>query len=125
MFTSPQPQAPDATPTLAPTGVRVASTLCWLVGILTILIVMAAGIPALASPAGSVLPLAINLVAGLAVCAGAVLIRRQRRSGVLIVVLAWAAPTVFALANHETPKGGSFLLFAAMLLSFANWKHLR
>jgi hypothetical protein len=112
-----------ATPTPTPAGVRIASTLCWIVGVVTILVALATGIPAL--PASSaVLYLAVNLVAGGAVCVAAVLIRRQRRVGVLVMILAWALPTLVVVLTHGSPQG-SFLLFVALLFVGANWKHFK
>lgn len=107
----------------APTGVRIASTLCWIVGVLTILVALAVGIPTLSTSDG-VLYLAVGLVSGAAVCVAAVLIRRQRRAGVLIMLLAWALPTVVAVMNHQSVRG-PLLLFVALLFAGANWKHFR
>jgi hypothetical protein len=125
-MTAPSQTEPTPTPDRAPVpvGIRVASTLCWIVGVVTILVAVAVGIPALTS-GGSLLFVAITLLAGVAVCFAAVLARRQRRLSALLVVLAWATPTVVQLASHQTPRGGSFLLFVAMLFLLANWKHLR
>lgn len=113
---------PSPAPT-APAGVRIASTLCWIVGVLTILVALAVGIPTLSTRDGA-LYLAVGLVSGAAVCAAAVLIRRQRRAGVLIMLLAWALPTVVAVVNHQSARG-SLLLFVALLFAGANWKHFR
>ena len=63
-------------------------------------------------------------LAGVIVCAAAVQIRRQRKLGVLLVLIAWAIPTVVALVQH-LPVTGSLLLFVALLLAGANWKHFR
>ena len=119
-MTSPLP-AEAATPTPAPAGVRIASTLCWVVGVLTILVTLAVGIPLLSS-GGALVFLSVNLVAGLAVCVAAFLIRRQRRLGVLVMLLAWALPTVVALVSHQPVRGSLFLL-VALLFAGANWKH--
>ena len=116
---------PTPAPTPLPIGIRVASTLCWIVGVLTILGAFAIGIPAITGFDASLAPLAISLIAGVGVCVAALLVRRRRRVGVLLVVLAWALPTVVSLLSHETPRGGNFLLFAAMLALLANWKNLR
>jgi len=113
--TPPSPQVPD--------GVRIASTLSWIVGIVTILVALAIGIPALSSTGGFIY-LVVGLVAGAAVCVGAVLIRRQQRLGVLVILLAWALPTVYSVLNHQSVRG-SLLLFVALLLAAANWKHFR
>ena len=120
---SSQPSAPGAASVVAPIGVRIASTLCWIVGILTIVVSVAVGIPAI-SAGGSPFFVAVNLVAGGAVCLAAVLIRRQRRLGVLVMLLAWALPTLVLVLNHQSARG-SFLLFVALLFAGANWKHFR
>ena len=105
-----------------PSGIRIASTLCWIVGLLTLL--LAIGTPELAEPVGGIGPLLLNCAVGLTVCGAAILIRRQRRLGVLVLVLAWAAPPVAALANGQAPHGGPMLVIIALLLAGANWKHL-
>jgi len=97
--------------------------LCWVVGILTILIAFAVGIPAIASGTG-LLFIIINVLAGAIVCVAAVQIRRQRKIGVLLILFAWTIPTVVALVQHQ-PVGGSLLLFVALLFAGANWKHFR
>jgi len=116
-MTAPAPSQP------APTGVRIASTLCWVVGVLTILAALAIGIPAISSGAGLSF-IAVNVIAGAIVCVAAVQIRRQRKIGVLLMLVAWAIPTVVALVQH-LPVRGSLLLFVALLFAGANWKHLR
>src|SRR5919108_4511869 len=114
MTTTPSSQSTQPSPAVVPTGVRIASTLCWIVGILTILVAVAVGVPAISS-GGGVLFIAINVLAGAIVCVAAVQIRRQRRIGVLLLVLAWAIPTVVALIGHQSVRG-SLLLFVALLL---------
>jgi hypothetical protein len=103
--------------------VRIASTLCWIVGVLTILIALAVGIPAISAGTGLVF-LGVNVLAGVIVCAAAIQIRRQRKIGVLLLVVAWAMPTVVALLQG-LPVRGSLLLFVALLFAGANWKHFR
>lgn len=102
---------------------RIASTLCWLVGVFTIIAALAIGIPAISSGAGLAF-IAVNVLAGGIVCAAAVQIRRQRKIGVLLVLIAWAIPTVVALVQG-LPVRGSVLLFVALLFAAANWKHFR
>jgi hypothetical protein len=120
---SDQPPEGTASPAQVPAGVLIASTLCWVVGILTILITLAVAIPTISS-SGTPLFLAVNLLAGGAVCVAAILIRRQRRLGVLVMVLAWALPTLVSVLNHQ-PARGSLLLFVALLLAGVSWKHFR
>jgi len=125
-MTTPTPSQPANPPTQAaqaPAGVRIASTLCWVVGVVTILAALAIGIPAISSGAG-LLFIVVNVLAGAIVCVAAVQIRRQRKIGVLLMLVAWAIPTVVALVQH-LPVRGSLLLFVALLFAGANWKHLR
>jgi uncharacterized protein (DUF983 family) len=68
--------------------------------------------------------LIINVLAGAIVCVAAVQIRRQRKIGVLLMLFAWAIPTVVALIQHQ-PVRGSLLLFVALLFAGANWKLFR
>jgi hypothetical protein len=115
---------PAPAPTPLPAGIRIASTLCWIVGILTILGAFAIGIPGASGFNSSLVPLVINVIAGIGVCAAAYLVRQRRRLGVLVVVFAWALPTAVAVLSHQ-PARGSILLFGALLLLAANWKYLR
>lgn len=115
--------ADSPAPAHVPAGVRIASTICWAVGILTMLVTIAIGIPTLPTP-GAPLFFIVNISAGAAVCVAAVLIRRRRRLGVLIMVLAWAFPTLVTLINHQVPRG-SLLLLVGLLFAAANWKHFR
>src|SRR5258706_16298230 len=122
-MTTPAPSQPVNPPTQPPPGVRIASTLCWVVGILTILAALAIGIPAISSGAG-LLFIAVNLLAGAIVCVAAVQIRRQRKFGVLLMLVAWALPTGVALVQ-PLPVRGAPLLLGALLFAGPHWKHLR
>jgi hypothetical protein len=122
-MTTPTPSQSSTQSPQAPPGVRLASTLCWVVGVLTILAALAIGIPSISSGAGLAF-IAVNVLAGVLVCFAAVQIRRQRKLGVLVLVVAWAIPTVVALAQH-LPVRGSLLLFVALVVAAANWKHFR
>jgi hypothetical protein len=118
-MTPPNPPSP----LLLPTGVRVAATLCWLVGAFTIVAAVVIAMPALTTGVG-VLFILVNGGAGVLACVAGVQIRRQRKLGVLVMLVAWAIPTVVALIQH-LPVRGSLLLFVALLFAAANWKHLR
>ena len=123
MTTPAQPSSPPSQTALAPTGVRIASTLCWIVGVFTIVVALAIGIPAISSGAGLAF-ITVNVLAGSIVCVAAIQIRRQRKIGVLLMLVAWAIPTVVALAQG-LPVRGSLFLFVALLFTAANWKHFR
>src|SRR6185503_8122845 len=104
MTTPTQSQPTGPTTPAIPAGVRIASTLCWIVGVLTILVGVAIGIPAISSGAG-LLFIAVNGGAGVIVCIAAVQIRRQRKLGVLLMLVAWAIPTVVALVQRLPVRG--------------------
>jgi len=122
--TTPPPTVPNAAPSPeVPLGVRVASTIAWVVGILWILTSIAVGIPAI--PSGVGVPfIAVNVGAALIVCIAAIQIRRQRKLGVVLMLLAWVIPTILAVVQHRSVRG-SLLLFLALLFAGANWKHFR
>jgi hypothetical protein len=82
------------------------------------------GIPSLLA-GGSLLLVVANVTAGIIVCVAGFLVWKQRRLGVLLVVLGWAFPTAGALLTHQPTRAGPVLLLIAMLLLFANWKNLR
>ncbi len=114
---------PTAPPAPVPGGVRLAAIFCWIVGLLSAGVSLAMGIPSL-SAGGSLLLVVANVTAGIMVCVAGFLVWKQRRLGVLLVVLGWAFPTVGALLTHQPTRAGPVLLLIAMLLLFANWKNL-
>ena len=68
--------------------------------------------------------IAVNVGAALIVCIAAIQIRRQRKLGVVLMLLAWVIPTILAVVQHRSVRG-SLLLFLALLFAGANWKHFR
>jgi hypothetical protein len=76
------------------------------------------------SSGAGLLFMAVNAGAGVIVCVAAVQIRRQHKLGVLLLLVAWAIPTVVALVQ-KLPVRGSLLLLVALLFAGANWKHFR
>ena len=124
-MSEPVVEMPQSEPSGAtPMGVRIAGTLSGLVGVLSMLVAAAVGIPALGGADGSILPLAVGLIAGAGACVAALLLWRRRRAGVLVLVLAFAVPTSAALALGAPVRGNIFIT-VALLLAAANWKHLR
>jgi hypothetical protein len=115
---------PAAVP-LAPTGIRIASTLCYVAGILTLLVVAAVGIPALSQPEPPLLFLGANLVGGVLACVAGFIVRRQLRTGGLLVVLAWAFPALVSFLTKAGIRSGGLFLLVAMLFTLLNWKHLK
>jgi hypothetical protein len=107
---------------MAPRGVRIASTLCWVVGILSILAAVAVGIPQIDSV--GVLPMVVNVIAASGVCAAGYLVRKQRKTGAYLIVAAWALPTAISLLDGGGAKPGNVLLFVALVGLVPNWKHL-
>ncbi len=118
----PTPSSSDLT---VPRGIRIASTLCYFVGGLTILITVALAIPVLAQPNPPLLLLGANLFGGALACAAGYLVRAQSRIGGFLVVLAWAFPSVVLLLSHEEVRAGPLFLLIAMIYTLTNWKHLR
>lgn len=114
----------SAAPTGTPVGVRVAALLASVVGAVTLLAALTMGFSQF-NPYEKLgwLPLATSLVAGIGACSAAVLIWRMRRLGVLVLVLAWAAPTFAILALGEQASGSIFLT-GSLLFSAANWRSL-
>jgi len=112
----------DAEPT--PIGVRIAGTLAVIVGVLSLLVALAVGLPLASGDDPQFLPLVVGVIAGAGLSTGGILLWRRRRVGVLVVVLSWAVPIVSALIVGE-PARGNILMTAALLLAAANWKQLR
>ena len=121
-----EPAVPATVPTASsavPAGVRVASIISWVVGIVTTLAALATGIPALTDQ-GSAAPLAFMLCSGVLACAAGYLIWKQKRLGVLLLVLALAVPVAVNLLNHQ-PAQGNIFVTVALALAALNWKHLQ
>ena len=117
------PSSPTPAPPVRPAVVTLASVLCWVVGLVTVAWSVVNGIPAI-SAGGSVILLAANVAAGVAVCVAAVLVYRQRKIGALLVVLGWGFPQVAAVAMGQPVHAGPVLLLIAMVAVFSNWKYM-
>lgn len=72
-----------------------------------------------------VAPMALNVAVGVVVCVAGYLVRQRRKVGALLVVAAWALPTLISVLNGGGAKPGSIFLFAAMIGIALNWKHMR
>jgi hypothetical protein len=123
-MTTPPDVASEPTTTPVPAGIRIASTLCWIVGIATILGSFVFGLPGVTGFNSSLVPPAVSLIDGVGVCAAAYLVWRRRRLGVLVMLFAWALPVAVAVLNHQ-PAQGNLFLFGSLLLLGANWRNLR
>src|SRR3954470_13632300 len=104
-----------------PTGIRIASGVCWFVGVVS----MIGAFVVSTRPGGSNGMLLLNLGVGLAVCASGYLTYQQRKAGAYLLVLAWASPMIISLAMGTAARGGPLLLLLAILVLLSNWKHLR
>jgi hypothetical protein len=118
----PQPASPATRP---PTSLLVASTLVWLVGILTCLITTAIGIPAMQGAGVPALPLVSSLVLGLMLCVAGFQLRRRRRLGVYFVLLALLVVGLGRIVLHTPGSAGFGLALVVLLLGLLNWKELR
>ena len=113
-----------AVSTLPPMPLRVAATLCLVIGLLSLVAAIAVSVPLARSPDGSWLPLALNVLPAVLVLIAAGFIWRRRKLGVLLLVLGWAVPTGFALLGGGVPRGPSILLVVVLLTLASNWKLL-
>ncbi len=96
---------------------NIASTLCWLLGILNVLGGLALGIPAFSTGKSLEFPLIISAV-GAGLCyAGYGLRKRQRTAGVLAIILSVAA-------FISPPVIGFLLGLSIIILTLVNWKQL-
>ena len=126
-MTAPIESSAQAAPT--PVGVRIASTLAIVVGVLTLLVALAVGLPQAAGEEPQLFTLLVGAVSGAGIALGGAMLWRRQRAGVLVIVTAWAgpivgAPIVGALIVGE-PAHGNLLITGALLLAAANWKQLR
>ena len=121
----PPESAPAAPAPLAPAGIRIPSTLCWLVGITTIGITIAIGIPEFGHSREATTFVILNGAAGVMVCLAGYLVRQRRRVGILLVFLAWAAPSIESVASGGGAQAGNLLLLVALVALLMNRKHLR
>jgi hypothetical protein len=108
-----------------PVGIRIASVLVWVAGVVTILVALATDGATLSGPDPQWGSLILAIIIGGAVCWAGYLIRRQRRIGVLVLAIAWAIPNGLLLLVGETPNGGPVTVIIAFILVAFNWKHLK
>jgi hypothetical protein len=122
-MTSADPQVSNATLAATPTGIRVASTICWVIAFITLCVAIAVYLPALDHTTDSLVVFGSAMAAAIMVGGAAILVRRRRKTGAYLVILAWALPTILSLATGGGARPGSPLLFAAMIGLLINWKH--
>lgn len=80
---------------------------------------------ALAIPEGDVVSVVLVLFSGGLVLAGAFLIRKRKRLGVLAMAIAWAVPSLRSIIAGEIPRGPGLLLLLALITVASSWKELR
>src|SRR5262245_46484498 len=123
-------------PTRPPTGVLVASTLCWIWGVICSLSALALGMPSIADPklrVGLVIVTAIVfLVCGVLYCVAGFLIRRRNPVGGWIAIISagfLATLELTALATSGPRNLGAVAGFAInlaiVLVLIFNWPLLR
>jgi uncharacterized membrane protein (DUF2068 family) len=122
------------TPTRPPTGVLVASTLCWIWGILCTLTAVALGIPAIAEPTlrMGLIVAAVFLICGVIYCVAGFLIRRRNPVGGWIAIISagvLSALELLALATTGPRNLGALATFGInitiVLVLIFNWRSLR
>jgi hypothetical protein len=115
-----------ASPSEIPQGLKIASTLSWLMGVITLAIGLAIGIPAASTAGRGLLPAVGMAAAGLALCYAGYGLRKALPSGAIAAIAASGAYIVFQLVT----TGGKIALamwfhLAIIGLVASNWKHLR
>ena len=121
------------TPTRPPTGILVASTLCWIWGIICTLSALALGIPAAAEPTlrvGMIVAI-IFLLCGIVYCLAGFLIRRRSVVGGWIAIISaglLSALELLGLASGTRNLGaaaGLGINIAIVAVLLLNWRSLR
>jgi len=121
------------TATRPPTGILVASTLCWIWGILCTLSAVALGIPAVAEPtlrAGIVVAIVL-LLCGVVYCFAGFLIRRRSVVGGWIAIISaglLSTLELLGLASGTRNLGaaaGLGINIAIVTVLLLNWRSLR
>jgi len=110
---------------LPPLGLRVAATLCVVVGLVGALHVIAIETQLSSMPDAPRLPMVTNPVAVLAVLVAAVLIWKRRRLGAYLVIAGAILPDLVNLGYGQPVRPGGLLMIVTLITVAANWKELR
>jgi len=111
--------------TRAPMGIRIASTLCWLVGISSLAFGFRRySLPMLRVPA-LLIPLLLTGAAAIATCFAGYLAAKRRKSAAYLLIVALALPFISNFAARVPASKVPLVLLLAILALVANWKHLR
>src|SRR4051812_34832177 len=81
-----------------PMGIRIASILCWLVGLITFGVAVALYLPAANHTPEILAATLVTVIVAIFVCVAAVLVQQRRKLGAYLVVGAWGLPLVWALS---------------------------
>lgn len=117
-------ESPSARTDAPPLPLRIAATLCLVIGVVNLLGAVAVSVPLAAGPDGSWFPPVLNILGPLLALLAAGFIWRRRRIGVLLLVLAWGLPTAITMLSRQSPRGPALLLVVALIAVGANWKLL-
>jgi hypothetical protein len=104
-----------------PLPLLVAGGLCAAVGILSLFLALATGIPLLRSAPASWIPLVVNTTVSILMCVAAVLVWKRRRLGVIMIALAWVLPTLLNVLAGQSPRLPSLLMVLALLTLALSW----
>ena len=111
--------------TLPPLGLRVAATLCAVVGVVSALAVIGLEVEMASRPDNPLLAMITNPAAVLAVLAAAVLIWQRRRLGAYLLIAAAIVPNLGNLAYGQPLRAPGLLLILALITLAENWTQLR
>jgi hypothetical protein len=121
--TAPADSAPRSS--LPPLGLRVAATLCAVVGVLSTLAAVGMSAEMAGRPHPVWVSVVLNPLVGLAVCAAAVLVWRGRRAAGYLLAASCILPNLGNLAYGKPLRPPGLLLLLAIITVAANWKLLR
>jgi hypothetical protein len=110
---------------LPPLGLRVAATLCAVVGLLSALAVIVMESDQASRSRTPALALLTNPAAAVAVCVAAVLLWRRRKWGGYLLVAAAIVPNLVSIGYGIPLRMPGLLMLLAIITVAVNWAELR
>jgi hypothetical protein len=119
-MTAPTSEAPPP----ASTKLLVASTLCWLAGILQVLVAVAVGIPQVAMHGRLPLLILAEGLFGIVLCVAGYLLRKRRKAGGIVATSALGASVVVHVATGSLLSVGTGMTLVVLILVLVTWREL-
>ena len=108
-----------------PMGIRIASALCWLIGILSLAFGFRLYTPSMLGVPVLLIPFLLTMAGVIATCFAGYLAGRRRKSAAYLLVVALALPSISNLGAGAAASRTPWALLIAILALVANWRHLR